>query len=196
MSHADSIQQLLSHKPGLKAQQIADELGLERSQVVTSLHGLLGERSHPGQRLPLVAEDTRDAQAGTAPRRPRPEPFWPTSAATTWNACRAKAVPASAFRPRIPPAMWLWANFPSPAGRTSPGPPIARSRRSCRRCAASAASSRSTSAMPFACVRSVARNEEEMRHRAGAALSHRGDGGGSPSRCGRRAASRSSISRS
>ena len=42
MSHTDRIQQLLSDKPGLKAQQIASELGLDRSQVVTTLHGLLG----------------------------------------------------------------------------------------------------------------------------------------------------------
>jgi hypothetical protein len=42
MSQADQIQQLLSHKPGLKAQQIATELGLDRSQVVTTLHALLG----------------------------------------------------------------------------------------------------------------------------------------------------------
>src|SRR5260370_24695923 len=42
MSHTDRIQQLLSQKPGLKAQQIANELGLDRSQVVTSLHGVLG----------------------------------------------------------------------------------------------------------------------------------------------------------
>lgn len=40
MSHADRILQLLSHKPGLKAQQIASELGLERALVVTALHGL------------------------------------------------------------------------------------------------------------------------------------------------------------
>ena len=43
MSHsqADPIQQLLSRKPGLKAQQIADELGLDPSQVVTaSLDGV------------------------------------------------------------------------------------------------------------------------------------------------------------
>lgn len=33
----DDIRQLLSRKPGLKAQQIADELGLDKSQVVTTL---------------------------------------------------------------------------------------------------------------------------------------------------------------
>ena len=42
MSHTDRIRQLLAQKPGLKAQQIANELGLDRSQVVTSLHGLSG----------------------------------------------------------------------------------------------------------------------------------------------------------
>jgi len=44
MSHSQTnpIQQLLSRKPGLKAQQIADELGLDRAQVVTTLHNLPG----------------------------------------------------------------------------------------------------------------------------------------------------------
>lgn len=42
MSHTDRIQQLLSDKPGLKAQQIASELGLDRSQVLTTLHALSG----------------------------------------------------------------------------------------------------------------------------------------------------------
>jgi very-short-patch-repair endonuclease len=43
MSHVDAIQQLLSQKPGLKAQQIASELGLDRAQVVAALHGLADE---------------------------------------------------------------------------------------------------------------------------------------------------------
>jgi very-short-patch-repair endonuclease len=42
MSDTERIQQLLSDKPGLKAQQIANELGLDRSQVATTLHTLLG----------------------------------------------------------------------------------------------------------------------------------------------------------
>jgi very-short-patch-repair endonuclease len=42
MSPVDTIQQLLARKPGLKAQQIADELGLERSQVIAALHSLQG----------------------------------------------------------------------------------------------------------------------------------------------------------
>ncbi len=42
MQDAETIRQLLANKPGLKAQQIAAELGLERSQVVTILHSVLG----------------------------------------------------------------------------------------------------------------------------------------------------------
>jgi very-short-patch-repair endonuclease len=42
MSLGERIQELLSRQPGLKAQQIATELGTERSQVVTTLHGLSG----------------------------------------------------------------------------------------------------------------------------------------------------------
>jgi very-short-patch-repair endonuclease len=41
MSDADRIQQLLARSPGLKAQQIASELGIERSQVLVTLHGLM-----------------------------------------------------------------------------------------------------------------------------------------------------------
>ena len=37
----ERIEKLLAHKPGLRAQQIATELGIERSQVVTALHGAL-----------------------------------------------------------------------------------------------------------------------------------------------------------
>src|SRR5947207_469112 len=42
MNPAERIQQLLTEKPGLKAQQIADALALERSQVVAALHRLPG----------------------------------------------------------------------------------------------------------------------------------------------------------
>lgn len=48
MTPVDRIQQLLTQKPGLKAQQIADALGLDRSEVVAALH------SHPGG---LLAQD-------------------------------------------------------------------------------------------------------------------------------------------
>jgi hypothetical protein len=39
MSHKEKIQQLLAGKPGLKAQQIATELGIEKSHVATALYG-------------------------------------------------------------------------------------------------------------------------------------------------------------
>jgi predicted transcriptional regulator len=39
MSPAQKIQQLLSGKPGLKAQQIAAELGLDKSEVAAALYG-------------------------------------------------------------------------------------------------------------------------------------------------------------
>ena len=44
----DKIRQLLSEKPGLRAQQIAEELGIDRTQAVTTLHG------------PLAAEVAQD----------------------------------------------------------------------------------------------------------------------------------------
>jgi very-short-patch-repair endonuclease len=40
MSRNDRIQQLLAEKPGLKAQEIASELGLERAEVAAALHRL------------------------------------------------------------------------------------------------------------------------------------------------------------
>lgn len=42
MTPVERIQQLLSRKPGLKAHQIAEELGLDRPQVVATLHSLQG----------------------------------------------------------------------------------------------------------------------------------------------------------
>jgi very-short-patch-repair endonuclease len=42
MSDADRILELLSRSPGLRAGQIASELGIERPQAVTTLHTLLG----------------------------------------------------------------------------------------------------------------------------------------------------------
>lgn len=39
-SHAETIHQLLLQRPGLKVQQIAAELGLERAYVAATLHGL------------------------------------------------------------------------------------------------------------------------------------------------------------
>ena len=102
MSPTDRIRQLLSHKPGLKAQQIADELGLDRAEVVTTLHALLGDDAGPGSGLPLVAENPRAARIErrrTCALPARRTLSWPASAATTWRSCRAKAGPASAFRP-------------------------------------------------------------------------------------------------
>ncbi len=43
MSLTDTIQQLLAQKPGLKAQQIAAELGLDRTHVAAALHSIGGE---------------------------------------------------------------------------------------------------------------------------------------------------------
>jgi len=42
MSSTEQIERLLSARPGLKAQEIASELGLERPQVLAALHGLEG----------------------------------------------------------------------------------------------------------------------------------------------------------
>jgi very-short-patch-repair endonuclease len=72
MSHsqANPIQQLLSRKPGLKAQQIADELGLDRSQVVTALHSLPGSevvQDNAYRWWPKTR--TLDPSAGAAPAR-------------------------------------------------------------------------------------------------------------------------------
>src|SRR5579859_970050 len=60
MSPAERIQQLLTQKPGLKAQQIATELGLERADVVTTLHG------------PMAAEVVQDASYRWWPKAQRP----------------------------------------------------------------------------------------------------------------------------
>src|SRR3954471_12428544 len=60
MSHTDRIQNLLLDKPGLKAQEIASELGLERSDVAAALHSLAG------------GEFTQDARYR----------WWPNAAAT------------------------------------------------------------------------------------------------------------------
>jgi very-short-patch-repair endonuclease len=43
MSNAERIQQLLTERPGLKAQQIANELGLDRAHVAAALQGLAGD---------------------------------------------------------------------------------------------------------------------------------------------------------
>src|SRR5215471_11585636 len=68
MSLGERIQELLSRQPGLKAQQIAAELGSERSQVVTILHGLSGSgvTQDSAYRWWPVAEDANAAN-GVAP---------------------------------------------------------------------------------------------------------------------------------
>jgi hypothetical protein len=43
MSYAERIQQLLTERPGLKAHQIANELGLDRARVAAELQGLAGD---------------------------------------------------------------------------------------------------------------------------------------------------------
>ena len=70
MTHSDRIQQLLVHKPGLKAQQIAAELGLERAQVLTALHGLAGGEvvQDSGYRWWPKARGARSSNGEPAPR--------------------------------------------------------------------------------------------------------------------------------
>jgi very-short-patch-repair endonuclease len=62
MDPTSTIRQLLARTPGLKAQQIATELGLDRSQVVTLLHG------------PLSAEAVQDSDYRWWPAARGPEP--------------------------------------------------------------------------------------------------------------------------
>src|SRR5438105_3440171 len=78
LNETDRIRQLLSQKPGLKAQQIATELGLERSHVVTTLHSLLG------------TEAVQDNGYRWWPKARRPEALEPTPVPRTLlaNLCR------------------------------------------------------------------------------------------------------------
>jgi len=78
MAQLDRIRQLLAGKPGLKAQQIAEELGLERTQVVSALHGALG------------AEVTQDNAYRWWPRVREPQAAGGTAAPRTLlaNLCR------------------------------------------------------------------------------------------------------------
>ena len=72
MSNTDRIQQLLAQRPGLKAQQIANELGLGRSYVAAALHGLVGAEvvQDSTYRWWPKTLDQRPA-AGAAPPPPR-----------------------------------------------------------------------------------------------------------------------------
>ena len=67
MSPAEPIQQLLARKPGLKAQQIADELGLDRSQVVAALHSLQGEEVTQDNAYRWWARSASQQASGAAP---------------------------------------------------------------------------------------------------------------------------------
>src|SRR5581483_10249720 len=64
----DSIQQLLAQKPGLKAQQIADELAMERAQVVGLLHGLEDAVVQDNSYRWWPRTRPRDANGTAAPR--------------------------------------------------------------------------------------------------------------------------------
>src|ERR1051326_4683639 len=70
MTPTEKIQHLLSHKPGLKAQQIANELGLDRSQVVATLHGVL-EKEAVQDNAYRWWPKTQGPQASTQPAAPR-----------------------------------------------------------------------------------------------------------------------------
>jgi very-short-patch-repair endonuclease len=67
MSPADRIQELLARKPGLKAQQIADELALERSQVVAALHTLHGGEVTQDNAYRWWARTASPRESGAAP---------------------------------------------------------------------------------------------------------------------------------
>jgi very-short-patch-repair endonuclease len=63
----DRIRQLLSEKPGLRAQQIAGELGLDRAQVVAVLHGALASEVTQDNAYRWSLEAREPAAPGTAP---------------------------------------------------------------------------------------------------------------------------------
>jgi very-short-patch-repair endonuclease len=67
MSLADQIQQLLVRKPGLKAQQIADELALDRAQVVAALHSLRGDEVTQDNAYRWWARAASPEASGAAP---------------------------------------------------------------------------------------------------------------------------------
>jgi very-short-patch-repair endonuclease len=71
MSNADRIQQLLSQKPGLKTQQIAEELGLDRPEVASTLDSLAGNQAIQDSAYrwwPRNREPLGPAGAAAAPR--------------------------------------------------------------------------------------------------------------------------------
>jgi very-short-patch-repair endonuclease len=71
MSNTDRIQQLLAQRPGLKAQQIANELGLERSHVAAALRDLVGGgvvQDSTYRWWPRTREPRSDAGSAAVPR--------------------------------------------------------------------------------------------------------------------------------
>ena len=70
MSQPEKIQQLLSEKPGLKAQQIASELGIEKSQVAAALYGFLSGEvvQDNAYRWWLKTRETRPPEGAVEPR--------------------------------------------------------------------------------------------------------------------------------
>src|SRR5689334_3493930 len=71
MSNADRIQQFLSEKPGLRTQQIADELGLDRPEVAATLDTLAGSQATQDSAYrwwPRARKPPGSAGAAAAPR--------------------------------------------------------------------------------------------------------------------------------
>ena len=62
----DRIHNLLEHKPGLKAQQIATELGLDRAQILAALHGPLASNILQDNAYRWWPKPSHSGAAGTA----------------------------------------------------------------------------------------------------------------------------------
>src|ERR1051326_6033031 len=68
MTHTVESQQLLFEKPGLKAQQIATELGLERADVAAALHTLASGEFTQDSNYRWWPNSRPAADTATAPR--------------------------------------------------------------------------------------------------------------------------------
>ncbi len=66
MSPTDRIRELLQQKPGLKAQQIATDLGLERQEVAAALHSLVGSEARQDSAYRWWP-NSRESHGGAAP---------------------------------------------------------------------------------------------------------------------------------
>jgi hypothetical protein len=161
MSDADRIQELLSRSPGLKAQQIASQLGIERSLAVTTLHGLLGSavvqdsayRWWPRAPLPQVSGETPASQPRT----------FPASLGRYYLECLARESGSGISLPAAETAGYVPLDRLPFAGQAAePWGPAAPSAGSSRRPGGSAASSRCMPATRCAC-------EPCRRQRGGAA---------------------------